>query len=114
MMTKEMIDNAMKDCAKEVREIYGDKLKEIILFGSCARGDFDSESDMDEMILLDVSRDNIPTERRKIRTVIEKLDEKYDYEILFSTVMRSYDEFNKYLKASPFYGSVNREGIKYA
>ena len=45
MMTKEMIDSAMKEYAKGAKEVYGDKLKEVILYGSCARGDFTDESD---------------------------------------------------------------------
>ena len=44
----------MKDLSEKAKEVYGDKLMEVILYGSCARGEFDNESDVDVMILLDV------------------------------------------------------------
>ncbi|MBQ9438411.1 MAG: nucleotidyltransferase domain-containing protein [Lachnospiraceae bacterium] len=114
MMTKEMIDSAMKDYAKGAKEVYGDKLKEIILFGSCARGDFTDESDVDVMVLLDVPSDQIPEERVKLRPKREELDEKYEYELLFATVVRSYDEYLRHHDASLFYKNVMGEGISYA
>ena len=114
MMTKEMIDSAMKDYAKGAKEVYGDKLKEIILFGSCARGDFTDESDVDVMVLLDVPPEKIPEERVKLHPKRYELDKKYDYAILFATVVRSYDEYKKFNDASMFYSNIDREGVRYA
>lgn len=37
-MTEETIRNVVKIFAEEAKRIYGSKLKEIILYGSCARG----------------------------------------------------------------------------
>ena len=42
--------------AKEAGQVYGDKLKKVILYGSCARGDFDEQSDIDIMCFLTLSR----------------------------------------------------------
>lgn len=39
----------------EIKKIYGTHLSKIILYGSYARGDFKSDSDIDIMILLDLS-----------------------------------------------------------
>ena len=101
-MTKEMIDDAAKELTVGIKQIYGDKLKGVILFGSCARGDFESDSDVDIMILLDVPKEDVPIERQKIRAIISSLDEKYEYALLISPVIRSYDEFNKWEKVVPF------------
>ena len=65
-MTGEMIDKALKDMAVEARNLYGDKLKEVILFGSCARGDFESDSDVDIMILVDVKDNEINEESTEL------------------------------------------------
>lgn len=40
----------------EIKKIYGTHLSKIILYGSYARGDFRPDSDVDIMILLDLSR----------------------------------------------------------
>ena len=38
-----------------LRKIYGSHLKTVILYGSYARGDYKADSDIDIMILLDLS-----------------------------------------------------------
>ena len=39
----------------EIHKIYGSHVKQIILYGSYARGDYTADSDVDIMILLDIS-----------------------------------------------------------
>jgi hypothetical protein len=39
--------------ARDLRELYGERLKHVILFGSRARGDADPESDIDLLVVLD-------------------------------------------------------------
>jgi predicted nucleotidyltransferase len=39
--------------ARELRELYGARLKQVVLFGSRARGDADPDSDMDLIVVLD-------------------------------------------------------------
>lgn len=113
-MTSKTIDLAMKDFTAGAKETYGDKLKEIILYGSCARGDFDNESDVDIMILLDIPKSQEASERQKIRPLISNLDVKYEYELLFATNVHSYDEFYKWVDIVPYYGNVKNEGVRYA
>ena len=112
-MTKELINSAMIDYARGAREVYGNKLKEVILFGSCARGDFKDGSDVDVMILLDVPKEEEKKERNKIYDMIYTLDEKYGYELLFSTIVKSYNDFNKWIDTKPFYMNIKREGVRY-
>ena len=49
-MTKEKIHAVTGEFAKEAKEIYGSKLYGIILYGSCARGDFEPDSDIDILV----------------------------------------------------------------
>ena len=45
-MTKERIMEIVNAYVNDARIIFGAKLKSVILFGSCARGDYDDESDI--------------------------------------------------------------------
>lgn len=113
-MTKELIDSAMRDLTEETKSIYGEKLKEVLLFGSCARGDFVEGSDIDIMILVDVPAEEIRFEESKMRPIIHTLDRKYNYDLLFAPIVQSYEAFNYWLEVTPFYKNVRNEGIRYA
>ena len=54
----EHIRSIFADVKQDLVAFYGDRLQKVILFGSCARGDFHDESDIEIMPLL---RDN-PTQ----------------------------------------------------
>ena len=112
-MDKIMVDDAIKEFTTNIKEVYGEKLAEVILFGSCARGDFTDESDVDIMILLNVKKEELDTEREKIKEVESDLDEKYNYEILLSTIIQSYDEFVYWSEVQPFYKNILKEGKRY-
>ena len=49
----DMIHNIVYQFAKQLREIYGDELKKVVVYGSYARGDYQKNSDVDIMILVD-------------------------------------------------------------
>ena len=112
-MTKELIDRAVTRYAEEVKKTYGSSLYQVILFGSCARGDFDSESDIDIMILLDVPHEDLPKERGKTAEISYRLDLEFDYDVLFAPVVESKEIFMKYKNVMPFFMSVSKEGLHY-
>jgi hypothetical protein len=51
--------------ARDLRDLYGERLKHVVLFGSWARGDAHPESDIDLLVVLDEVDDRI-AERRRI------------------------------------------------
>ncbi len=59
---QQMIENYIS----ALQKIYGSHLKQIILYGSYARGDYTEQSDVDLMILVDTSRNAIGSWRRCI------------------------------------------------
>jgi predicted nucleotidyltransferase len=67
----------LKETKKKLKGIYGDKLRDIILYGSFARGDFTEGSDIDLIILLRDMKEPI-AERKKYFDAIWELDLKYD------------------------------------
>lgn len=71
------IKTILDEVKKCLEEIYGDKLKCIILYGSYARGDFTDGSDIDLIILLEDMKEPI-AERDKYFNEIWQLDLKYD------------------------------------
>jgi predicted nucleotidyltransferase len=103
------INKLLEKFTKDVNDIFGDRAKKIILYGSYARGDFNKNSDIDIMILTDLKNDEIPEFQDKI------WDCAYDIEaennIIVSVLVKNIDRFNYWLEALPFYMNVQKEGV---
>ena len=91
------------------RESLGDKLHKVILYGSYARGDYDNESDIDVMILADITMAEAAEARRKIRDLIDNIDMEHD--VLLSLHVTSSAMFYAFLNAQPFYQNVLKDGV---
>lgn len=109
-MTDDMIRTVVEQYAAAAQQIYGSLLYAVILFGSCARGDYDSESDIDLLVLLHAAPEEIPDMRKKMRPVADKLDLEYD--CVISATFQSKQQFDAYKPASVFYQTVEREGLR--
>ena len=108
-MTAESIKNVVEQLAAEMKRTFGENLKRVILHGSCARGDFSSDSDIDVMILLDISQSDLPLAREKVMDAANRLD--WDYDVVLTPVVQTIQIFEQYKQASVFYQNVEREGV---
>lgn len=111
-MTEEKLKEVLSKFAEAAKHIYGTKLYAVILFGSCARGDFKPDSDIDLLVLLDVPQNTISFERKRILEVSDKLD--WDYDVVLTPVFQSYKVYQQYIPVSVFYQNVEKEGVKIA
>ena len=101
--------NLIEEYVNAIRKIYGVHLKQVILYGSYARGDFEKDSDVDIMLLVD-----LPEE--KINSFSDDLSELgFDYNVMhdiwFMPVVRNIEHFRYWCQAYPFYSNVAKEGI---
>ena len=91
------------------KEVLGDKLEKVILYGSYARGDYDHESDIDFFILADVPQEEADDRRGEIRDNIPLIDLEYDITVSLHVTGKSV--FEKFRDTLPFYMNVINEGI---
>lgn len=111
-MNEEKIQTVVSQFAWEAKKIYGTALRDVILYGSCARGDFADDSDIDIMVLLDVGQEDIGEMRKEIIDVSDQIDLEYD--VVLAPVIQSWRLYNQYMAVSRFYQNVQKEGIKFA
>ena len=71
------LNNLMKETYSALSHVFGEKLDEVWLYGSYARGDFDAESDIDIMALVDLPKEQLAMYRRKVSDLSSELDLKY-------------------------------------
>ena len=91
------------------RDSLGSRLDKVILYGSYARGDYNSESDIDIMVLADIPLDDRWQTYLKISKLTEWLDLEYD--VLTSINVTDCTTFYKYADALPFYKNVLKDGV---
>ena len=76
-------------------------------------GDFQNDSDIDILILLNVPLGGYQfLERNRILDISDKLDLEYD--VVLAPVVQNYELYQKYIPVSSFYQNVEREGVKIA
>ncbi len=112
MCSKNQLNMLLRIVAEEAKDIFKTKLHSVILYGSYARGDYDEESDVDIMILVDMPAENLADFRRRLDSLCGSL--LYDYGIVVSITERDLETYNRYAKILPFYQNIEREGVKIA
>ena len=111
-MSEEKIKAVVTQFAEEAKKIYGMALRSVILYGSCARGDFVNDSDIDIMLLLDIAQEKVGEARKQILDISDQLDLEYD--VVLTPVIQSYQLYQQYMSASQFYQNVQKEGVEIA
>ena len=103
------VNKEIQKFIKEIQSLLKERLKRVILYGSYARGDYNKQSDVDIMILTDLSFDEIEYYRDKISDIA------YDIElntgIILSPVIKNIEKYNSRINFVPFYINVEKEGV---
>lgn len=93
----------------EIHKIYGSHVKQIILYGSYARGDYTADSDVDIMILLDISDMAIKEYRHQLSNMT--YDFNLDYDLDIKPIAKNEEHFMKWIDNYPFYANIQKEGV---
>jgi predicted nucleotidyltransferase len=109
---KDKVYGVLREFSREMKTLFGSALKGVILYGSYARGDFDQESDIDVMVLVDVPRARLHNYDRILTKLSQKVDK--DSPALLSVFLKNAVEFETYKDDLPFYANIDREGVRIA
>lgn len=93
----------------ELKNVYKDTLKIVVLYGSVARGTAGEDSDIDIMVVVDVPQDELKMYEEQLCDI--STDFALEYFKVFSIVDVSYSEYEEWKTVSPFYQNVEKEGI---
>ena len=101
------VNEALKSLVASMKQIYGDALKEIILYGSTARGTDTQESDLDIALIIypGTCRDQF---NRMIESVAE-LEIMCDK--VLSVIPIDYSKFAEWEDILPYYRNIRKEGL---
>ena len=103
------IHNIIYQFSQQLKDIMGSKLTKVIVYGSYARGDYNSSSDVDVMILVKMSDNEI----KKIENQVYDLafDIEMDTGVDISPIIKNEEQYEYWLDTLPFYKNIHEEGV---
>lgn len=101
VVTNEVVEQSLGLLKKDIYKIF--------LYGSYARGDFTSESDVDIMIILNCDKSEVKNYRKQISIMASRIGLKNDVEV--SLLLRDKKSFEEGQEILPFYRNIVNEGV---
>lgn len=112
MCTKSQLNIVTSSVADEAKRVFGAILDAVVLYGSYARGDNDDESDIDIMVRINCSQEELKKYRFILSSFTSALSVEND--VTVSVVIVDTPTYERYKHHLPFYENVEREGLKIA
>lgn len=109
MCSRDELQSVIQRVVQDTVEMLSDKIDKIVLYGSYARGDFTSESDIDIMILLNCEEQEVQEYRKAVSRLASRILLDNDVEV--SLLLRNSRSFEEKLQISSFYQNVQKESI---
>ena len=105
VLTQGEVRKILEEFKKGIKSILKNKLADLILFGSYARGDYEFGSDIDVLLL---TRDKLTAEEnKKISELSSTLSLRYD--VLITCLTYPHDAYQNW--ETPFLMNVRKEGV---
>lgn len=112
MCTQSQLNIVTSSIAIEAKKVFGNLLDSVILYGSYARDDYDEESDIDIMVKINCSSEDLKKYKYVLTDFVSNLSLEND--VTISVIVFDIETFTKYRNAMPFLMNVEREGVKVA
>ena len=111
LFTKEQIAYIGQRVIEAARQVCGDKMRDVILYGSYARGDFQEWSDVDIMVLVDGDDVECRQIDNALTHTLSELDHRMN--LLLYVVVTPYTRLEYMKEAYPYYRNVDKEGRRF-
>lgn len=108
-MQRDKLDIVLQELSEELHKVLGKELDKVILYGSYARGDNRSDSDVDVIALVKLDEEKLKFVRRKLNVICSRIGLKYD--LLISLVVKNERKFYKDISILPFYQNIMKDGV---
>ena len=101
------VQDLIKQYVIAIKNLYGEHVKQIILYGSVARGEQNLESDIDIALIL--YSEMKEEEKRLLIDWSAEFD--FSHNCVLSVVDIAKEQFEKWNDILPFYRNIRKEGI---
>ena len=110
MCTRAQLKDITSQLVDVYRNIYGDDIVEILIYGSYVRKEETDQSDVDIVAIVKGNRLDL---QKKLKIVWDiSADIGLENDVVVSPTVVPFDEFEKYREILPYYMNIEKEGIK--
>lgn len=110
MCTTNELNVILKVITEAYKSVYGENIIKILLYGSYARGDYQKDSDIDIVAIVQGDRVKLQEQLKKIWDISSDLE--VEYGTIVSPAVIPFEEFEKYKNDLPYYKNIQREGVE--
>ncbi len=101
----------LKEYAEQIHVFLGERLTDVILYGSYARGEATTESDVNILILVNMSEEQVHEVEAEIMLYTYEINVTYD--ILIHPLVKVYKLYHFWSSVYPLYQKIDSEGVKF-
>lgn len=108
IMNESLLKTVKQESTYLVRDLMKDDLVEIVLYGSCARGDYTEDSDIDIALLTKSDRLEVKKYDEELATIATELAMKHF--VIVNFICLPYQEFQEKKTWYPYFRNIETEG----
>ena len=108
ILNDNLINEVKEECTSLVRDLLKEDLVEVVLYGSCARGDYTEDSDIDIALLTKSDRLEVKKYENALATIATEIAMKHFAIVNF--VCLPYEEFEEKKTWYPYFMHIAMEG----
>ncbi len=105
----EKVSKTIYQFSKQLKKIFGSHLSKVIIYGSYARGDYQDNSDVDVMVLVDLPEIEIRKMENDVYDIAFEIEMNTGIDI--SPIIKSKVQYEYWVDVLPFYRNVQEEGV---
>ena len=108
-MERETLAVVLAELADHIHDLLGDRLDKVVLYGSYARGDNSLDSDVDVLVMTELS----PEENRKYRRDLNRIFSRVglEHDVLLSMFLVDRQSYESRMAVMPFYQNIEKDGV---
>lgn len=107
-LSADIIEKVKEEITEMIKAVMGEDLKKVVLYGSCARGDYTWDSDIDIALITACDRLEVKKYNGKIAEISMRLAMKYFAVVNF--VCLPYAEFSQKKSWYLYFQNIDLEG----
>jgi len=111
MLTNIELNYIISEVQHIALKLFTNSLKNVILYGSYARGDFDGGSDVDIMLVVDVPATELSRYSNEIYGLASRLSMETEQCTTVSVALQDMATYIHYRDYLPFFRNISAEGV---